>query len=132
VAISGLRSFNLHKDQASVAAGLLDMIVFTVNPNFDTRDKVVCVSNKYIHEIILRPAHNCYETQIYVATRWLSKTYTNEQIFMDSDSTVKGPFLYYFMYCIFTLLCARTFSLGAMTEVSGFDSWQKHFFYYFL
>lgn len=80
MAISGLRSFNLHNDQADVAAGLLDMIVFTVNPDFDTRDKVVCVSNKYyIHEIILRPAHNCCEAQIYVATRWLSKTHTNEQ-----------------------------------------------------
>jgi ribosomal protein S2 len=81
MAIRGLRSLNLHNDQTDVAAGWLDMIVFTVNPDFNTHDKVVCVSNKYvyIHEIILRPTQNCCATQIYVATRWLSNTYTNEQ-----------------------------------------------------
>lgn len=62
MAISGLRSFDLHNDQADVAAGLLVMIAFTVNSDLNTRDKVVCVSNKYIHKIILQTIQNCSET----------------------------------------------------------------------
>jgi hypothetical protein len=75
VAISGRRSSNLHNDQADVAAGSLDMTVLTKNTDFNTRNKVVCVSNQYIQEIILRPTQNCCATQIYIVARRLSKIY---------------------------------------------------------
>ena len=39
VAVSDLRNFNLHDDQAEVAAGSLLMIAYTRNAAFNTRKK---------------------------------------------------------------------------------------------
>lgn len=103
MAVSGRRSFNLHSDQADVAAGSLDMTAFTNSTDFNTRKKVVCVSNQYIHEIILRPTQNCSATQICIVARRLSKTNKRTK-FRDSVFRVKGE-SFYIILCITHLRC---------------------------